>query len=110
MYSNIPLLAIDTAHACAWRALYVAVRHTDPDGSQYRHQIAHLGIDPGDGGIGGKIFGGAYWHRHGFSFRVTVPFSVWRFNRSPLRAWMHRHVRDWLHGIDGRRYGRTVQS
>ena len=97
---NVPLLEITTANGCAWRAIYIAVRRHFECGTQYRAQIAHIGIDPNISGRA-EIFGGLAWGRRGVSFRLRVPFSTYRCGDG-LRAALHQRVRTWLHSIDGR--------
>lgn len=77
-------LEIKFAEKCAWRAFYVYVRD---------RQVAHLGIDP-TADRGARVFGRLFR----FSFRLRVPFTVWRFNQPRLvTRWQQ-----FIHSLDGR--------
>jgi len=82
---------------CAWRAVYLYV------GNQ---QVAHLGVDPGDG-VTPKIFGGVnvglvHSFRLIHSFRVALPAVRWRNEMSPLRMRVYRLSKAFWHNVDGR--------
>lgn len=76
---------------CAWRAVYLYV------GAQ---QVAHLGVDPGDG-VKPKLFGGLdVGPVH--SFRVALPAVRWRNEMSPLRMRAYQLSKAFWHNVDGR--------
>lgn len=87
----VPLFAIDTARHCAWRAIYVAVRRMDGNW-EYRHQIAHLGIDPTASRA--SIFGAV----GRFHFRIPLPFTHWRYKQWHIKTLWQR----FLQSLDGR--------
>lgn len=95
MNNYVPLFVIDTAHLCAWRAMYICVRRVDR-GYAYRAQIAHIGIDPTASPP--AVFGGVSVGQRGFSFRLRIPFGVWKYQESGLRRW----IRGALQRLDGR--------